>query len=919
MRWAGSVTAWMVLALLSSPAAAAPHRVTDLFSGKASLPLAPYPTQGFEHGGVSYFPAADAQHGYELWRTDGTAAGTYRLTDICAGACDSGAAALGLFQHGIYLIANDGEHGAALWRTDGTPGHEERVTGVCDGACLTGLQYSLPWHGALWFLVPGPRHTPALWTSDLTAGGTRAVANLCTDLAVCGFGASSEAFLGGPDPSGQGLLLWVYTDAQYLLRTDGTAQGTALLHRFHGPSAAQSRRAATAVRRGSVRQEATAGSPLFFLDGSDLWTTDGTPAGTHFVRSLAGLVSSLGTLQSAEVVDGVWYGIFTYGEWLRSDGTADGTIVLAHVPDGFNPTVTHVGSTVLAITVQGVWRAGPTPATTVKVFDWAVDDILTVVEQPPRAFVLAWLGGGTIWTTDGTAAGTLHVELPAGAPVDQYEMTGFAGGVLMSRGGDQLWRVDATATRVTPLHDFQPADGPSLTEGAAVLGRRLLFYARTGATKMSLFSSDGTGPGTAILTPAADESFYDPYDYGPPGHSFTRFGGNKVLFSANSLWITDGSADGTRRLSQQPNYAFPAEYSPVAAIGKELVFGGHVLGGPSCDPGETEPWVTDGLPRNTHEILDLNPYFYPGGGSQCEFLRFSSDPGPGISFGSKALFAADDLVHGRELFATDGTAAGTRLVADINPRTVPNTVTDPPGVPPRIGEGSNPSDFVALGSRVVFVADDGSTGRELWITNGTAHGTRRVVDLLPGPESSLPHDLVALRGKVYFIARHGGGEGLFESDGTALGTALVSDLELAGLPTRAAHLTVAGRRLFFAGFNESTGTELWTSEGTPQTTRLVADLRPGPRGSAPQSLTAVRGVLVFAADDGVSGLEPWRSDGTAAGTFPLGDIAAGESSSNPGPFWVVGDQVLFGADDGEHGRELWALPMADVVRPSAGN
>jgi len=278
-----------------------------------------------------------------------------------------------------------------------------------------------------------------------------------------------------------------------------------------------------------------------------------------------------------------------------------------------------------------------------------------------------------------------------------------------------------------------------------------------------------------------------------------------------------------------------------------------------------------------------------------------------------ALFAADDLVHGREVFATDGTAAGTHLVADINPKTRPNQVTNPPGIPPRVGLSSDPSDFTALGDRAVLVADDGETGRQLWVTDGTESGTRRVSDLPPGPAGSAPHDLVVFRGVVYFIAPHGAGEGLFESDGTTAGTLLASDLEFEGRPTRAQQLTVVGDRLFFAAFNEVTGTELWTSEGTPGTTHLVADLRRGARGSAPQNLTAVHGVLVFAADDGISGLEPWRSDGTAAGTYPLADIARGPASSSAGPFWVVGDSVLFGADDGVHGRELWEMAIADVL------
>ncbi len=894
-------------------AAAAPHMVADLYTGKGSLAVAPQVAGAVEIGGVSYFSAADAQQGYELWRSDGTAAGTYRVTDICPGACDSGAYALGLFHGRIYLLANDGEHGLGLWRTDGVPGHEQRVEGGCDAACITGLQGAQLWRGAFWFLEPAPRNTLALWTSDLTAAGTHAVANLCNDLGICGADTSNGASLGGPDPSGQGLLLLLDGSAQpssgQLLRTDGTPPGTAVLHSFQDTPPLL------------FTPNPAAGSPLFFADGSDLWASDGTPAGTHLVQSLDGLLSATDFLAvtAQEYVDGVWYAVFESGEWLRSDGSAGGAVVLATFQPSFDVLLVHQGSAVLALALDGVWRAGTTAATTARIFAWQTDYVLTAVEQPERVFVMLWYGGGgRIWTTDGTTAGTSHVSLPAAKPVDQYQIGGLAtGGVLISRGGEQAWGIDATATKVVELHDFQPADGPSLSpaKAGAVLGSRLLFYAQSAPGTGSLYSSDGTAAGTAILTRAADDPYYIP-DELTGVYTFTLFGGNKVLFSndAAGLWVSDGTPHGTRPLFGAAQNDFsPRRYTPVTALGQDLIFAGHITVGPICDPGEIEPWITDGRPADTHELKDINPYQYDGGGSQCEGLPLSSDPGPGLTLGSIALFAADDLVHGRELFASDGTAAGTRLVADINPGTMPNTITDPPGVPPSAGLGSNPSGLVALGSRALFVADDGSTGRQLWITNGTERGTHRVTRLQTGEDGTSPHDLVSWRGAIYFIAVQGDGEGLWRTDGTAAGTTLVSDLQLTGLATRATQLTVAGNRLFFAAFNETTGTELWASAGTAETTGLVADLRPGVRGSAPQSFAAVRGVLLFAADDGVTGLELWRSDGTAAGTFRLSDIAPGAASSNPGPFWVLGNQVLFGADDGEHGRELWTLPITAVT------
>ena len=50
-----------------------------------------------------------------------------------------------------------------------------------------------------------------------------------------------------------------------------------------------------------------------------------------------------------------------------------------------------------------------------------------------------------------------------------------------------------------------------------------------------------------------------------------------------------------------------------------------------------------------------------------------------------------------------------------------------------------PNTFHPLGGRVYFTAEDGSAGYELWSSDGTPAGTRRVADLNPGPDASYPY------------------------------------------------------------------------------------------------------------------------------------------------------------------------------------
>ena len=82
---------------------------------------------------------------------------------------------------------------------------------------------------------------------------------------------------------------------------------------------------------------------------------------------------------------------------------------------------------------------------------------------------------------------------------------------------------------------------------------------------------------------------------------------------------------------------------------------------------------------------------------------------------ARALFTANDGTHGSELWVTDGTAAGTGLVRDIRPGT---GSSGPSGLVMLSQEDGS----------AIFTATDGVNGREIWVTDGTEAGTRLVRD-----------------------------------------------------------------------------------------------------------------------------------------------------------------------------------------------
>jgi len=895
-----------LLLAADSPLAAAPRLVKDLdrrqVHDRAAISL--FGTAAT--GGVLYFGATDTDHGYELWRTDGSARGTYRLTDVCPGPCDSLPYQMTPLGRRLFFTADDGVSGRELWVSDGTPGGEARVLDLCPGPCAS--QMGLTAANGRLFLTVQTAAGVELWLSDGTRQGTARIATLCSG-AGCSLGGTvvfRHRVVAATYSLGPLLDLWV---------SDGTPAGTRPLASLVGAGVPR-----------PISFPVPVGGFLFFWTADGLWRTDLTAAGTS--RILRQETASADQPPLALASGGALYVLLPNGDVLRSDGTAAGTRTVSNLGHGaFVERVLAVKGGILVETLDGLLGIGPSPgppARLARVGEGFIVDLeplgdrgAYLVDVPDRANDRP--GHGEIWITDGTPAGTRRawsspslVDSDILATSDRLVYFLPIGGA--SAGGD-LWTTDGTEGGTRRVRDLGTGPASSGPLAQAALGGRLVFSAQTADFEAPLFASDGTARGTGLLSPE-----------GGWASSFTAVGrdlffgslraqtlsGGYTYLVPNGLWRTDGTPAGTGAVALGV-----VDFGAPAALGGLLLFSAAREVSPFNQP-DLELWRSDGTPRGTVLVRDIDPYQ-----ADTTFHHIcvgeSSSPVPGAVIRGRLVFAADDSDHGRELWTTDGTRRGTRLLADIDPRhagQIPPTACSDGDSRTDYGLSSDPQGFVRFQGGALFTADDGATGRELWATDGTGAGTRRVADLRPGPEGSAPHDLVVLGGATYFIASSDGeGEALWRSDGTEAGTVEVADLRPAGsaTPSWAHGLTVSGGRLFFVVYNEATGAELWTSGGDAASTGLVADLRPGTGSSSPQNLTDAGGRLVFAADDGTTGLEPWVSDGTAAGTRRLADIHPGRDASSPGPFTLVGATLLFGADDGIHGRELWAIPVSDLA------
>ena len=806
-------------------------------------------------GGVLYFAASgDDGVSRELWKSDGTAEGTVLVKDINPGPGSSLPTELTASGGLVYFSADDGVHGLELWVTDGTSAGTRMVKDIASGAQDSLPQQFRSVNGTVFFRASDRIAGFKLWKSDGTAAGT--VALDYTGTCLTAFNGEMLLFSGDAATGTE------------LFRSDGTPTGITLVRDIAAGSASSIPiNAPCPVVIGSVAVFAA-------NDGvaTQLWKTDGTNAGT----TLLATIDATGALPIRGLVGNGSVAYFTAGnaatgvELWKTDGTVAGTGPVADINPGTTgsspQSLTIAGSAVYFTADDGtrgreLWRSEGTAATTALVKDIEPGAGSRAISGLTLAgslfFRVAGAQGEELWVTDGTALGTHGVLdlYPGGEPGNAVPVAKLGSELVfpsLSSGSPTMMATDGTAAGTRALATFTGV--PASMAEMVSAGSAVYFAATQSATGRELWRTDGTALGTTLvrdIAPGATSSFVVNVGLAPFGSS--------VLFYANDgntgreLWISDGSEAGTYPLTD----AQPGASSGVFQATPPPFVHNGVAYFSAVDTAGQEPWITNGTLPGTARLKDI----YPAN---------SSLPGSFASAGAVVYFTASDSVAGTELWKSDGSVLGTGTVrvADIAP-----------GV-----ASSSPSLPVAVGNIAFFHADDGVNGRELWKTDGTVAGTVMVANLTPG------------------------------AGGTTFGTS--SDGNLTDR-----RMVAFGNRVVFTASAASSGMELWQSDGTAAGTTMIADIHPGANSSDPRHLVALGGHVYFSAEDPVAGRELWRTDGTAAGTVRLADLVPGVGSSDPRMLFADGDRLWFQANDASGVVSLyrWMLETpADAVTLSPG-
>ena len=560
-----------------------------------------------EAGSVGIFSLA---HGFgqeeqrSLWRTNGTAAGTYAVAVPGADGFSPASPAFYTARGGHVLFAGrDAAHGVELWRTDGSAGGTALVADINPGSRGSAPQWLTAAGDVVHFSATDIFTGREPWVSDGSAAGTRRVVDLCpgplgsvhaygtnySDAAHRTIAAAGDEVVVMASNGMGGCGLWV---------SDGTEAGTRLAAPATGEALRAPSRdvAAAAEDPEPARLLAVDGSVLTQFGGpwtwSDVWRSDGSPGSFEAITSPS-LAQVFAQPSPARLHDMIYLGIAN--EVMRCDGTARGS----------------------AATFAGA-MTNPSPGA--------------------AGVLYFWRDGTELWRSDGTPAGTRRVRrFPAnrsspGTIAQRDGVAYFAADDGVS--GSEPWRSDGSDSGTVMIADMC-AGSCSYSPGAPVVSGDLVYF-RFSANS-GLMVTDGSAAGSRALW------------WGWASQMAPLTGGLLFATSTGGLYFTSGAAGSVELLAQFLSLSFAPNAATTAEPQSSLLFLAE------DDAHGAELWRSDGTAAGTSLVRDI-----------AEGLE-SSGPHGFVRALGRTWFTASDAAHGAELWSSDGTENGTRLEADVEP------------------------------------------------------------------------------------------------------------------------------------------------------------------------------------------------------------------------------------------------------------
>jgi ELWxxDGT repeat protein len=876
---------------------------------------------------IIFFSHDDGVHGTELWRTDGTVAGTYMVKDIIVGYEGSLRqvynSKLVSFNGLVFFMIKNENQGFELWKSDGT-----EVGTVLVKVISTGNVYSYPklltdCGNFLIFSANDGTNGAELWKSDGTTAGTSMISNLSTGAA------------------GTEIYEIVYAPALFNASIYVSLQksGESFTHIY---SMSYSIFGGSLGSPTLLANSDYANSLYYTFSGFKLYFRGGTSnVNNNDFKVYNG--ASITTLKA--FTNPPYFNYYNNNKIQEYNGNVYFTIKKG---DGSNINSHYE-----------LWKSDGTIANTTLVK--AFNDYPNNFDNDPMNFTVVnnllffvlndGVTGRELWKTDGTTIGTVLVsDIVAGA-VGSNPANLLVNGTKLyfetfpptiNNDTYQVRVFDTSNSQLTLLKDFTPI--PNIEENLdfAILDQNLIFTGYDNAHAFEVWKSDGTVAGTAIIKDISQGNSYSAGFLSVNANTF--FGSVEDANEFLKPFVSNGTTAGTFRLADiRVNYPFYTNQI-FTNINGTLFFEAY-------EPTNGyELWKTNGTIAGTVLLKDINP------GAN------SSSPSSFCNANGTLFFSASDNINGNELWKSDGTVAGTVLVKDI---TIGTDDSEPRNLIYMNGfvyfsanynelwksDGTSAGttliktfsnsisneQFMVFNNKVYFVANDGVSGEELWATDGTLAGTTVLKDIYAGATGSFPQNLTTngIFSKFYFTADNGiNGRELWVSDGTLAGTILINICpEIPSFPTAIAQgsspqsLTFVGNLLLFSAYKydfsgDKFGRELWRSGATVSSTTLVKDINlavgvGGISSHTNEKFPTVGGYIYFPANDGTNGIELWKSNG-AITIAMVSDLFLGNYNDGVAPYSTMhannnSGRVFFEATNGQNGRELWSFQFCPTT------
>ncbi len=789
---------------------------------------------------------ADDGGGYDLYISDGTEAGTQAIQQFNGTAASGPAVAAGdllFFQYA-----------SQLWRTDGTEAGTFSLSADLPDPTLKPERLIAVGTNVFFTADDGDASNPTphgreLWKSDGTVVGTSLVADLTP-------GPSSSELA---DFTAVGDRLVFEFDKDQLWVSDGTESGTVLIREFTQtnrsdllPTVALGANAFLARNAEIWKIDPQAGvaelaldfapfgtiyipgyqvvdDRLWFTAARQLWVWDGVSSAaeplitidTNIIYNMSYNEAPFGLYFTATIQGGT-------GTWV-SDGTASGTHRLSngssdpgadriafgehmyYYRSQFDPTT--------GATTRGLMRTNGQSA--------VADFFLETTSFSGGSLAVAgdrlfYLDAFKLWSTDGTVEGTYAVP---GGPTTQIPLSVVGEQLFFTTSsasfGREPWRADASGAN--QLRDVRTETRSSDPQSLTAAGGQLYFRVELNNDYYRpLYTADQDGARVVTSLVVTERAVRGMVEHEGVIYLAAKQIGDSL---GEELWrigpegaeLVIDQAPGTT--SSQPDWLTSAGdwlyFSSRGEIGGTLV--------------EDALWRTDGT------VTELVWY------TTSVFFRTANT----IAVEGAIYFSSSGDIY-RSDIATNVTTLVKRL--------------------PWFHQLDN---FTAFEGRLYFLANINGMGSELWTSDGTEAGTVPVTNFPGNLQIATLNSLTVAGGELYFAggSHPSDGHQVYRYDGPELGAVDVTQFgpsQALGSPTNLA--SVAGV-LYFSATDPEHGRELWKLDPATGQPVIVADINPGPASSNPRDITVVDGRLYVVATTPEYGEEVWVADIAPPGDF----------------------------------------------------